>query len=166
MSRWKGKRLQDRERGLTLLEVLLSLVLTGVIAGVVLMFYISHYRLAVQVRTESELEYSLVRAGQVLASAVRSGNRINWSKGILTISYRQVDEKVIEDQYYLADKDLNGIQDLYREHLNVPNPIASGLSAFTCTEIQKGLWKISLKAREGEKEICWERIVKQKVFWE
>ncbi|HHV63646.1 MAG TPA: prepilin-type cleavage/methylation domain-containing protein [Peptococcaceae bacterium] len=156
------KREQVKDFGLTLLEVLLSLVLTGVIAGIVLLFFINHYQLANELKLKSEREYALLRAGQVLASAVQGAERITWNNGVLTVSYRQ-EEQMIEDKYYLADKDWNGILDLYREHLTVPNPVASGLNAFNCFELQKGLWRISLQAGEGKEAVYWERIIKQKI---
>lgn len=148
--------------GLTLLEVLLSLVITGVIAAVVLTFSSAHYRLASQVKAKSELDYALFRAGQVLTAAVSSGEKVKWTGKVLSVTSRQ-EGKIVVDTYYLADKDLDGIPDLYRERLGVPNPIASRLTAFTCTELKRGLWKISLRAGEKGTGVDWERIVRQRV---
>ncbi len=155
-------RKEVKDLGLTLLEVLLSLVITGIIASIVLTFYISQYRLVNQVMTKTELNYSLLRAGQVLTSAVKIGEKVEWTGKVLRISYYQ-GEKAFLDTYYLADKDLDGISDLYREHLAVPNPVASGVTFFNCIELNKGFWEISLRAGEGVDEVYWERKVKQKL---
>lgn len=152
----------EKDRGITLLEVLISLVITGVIVSVVLTFYISQYRLNGEVMVGAEWNYSLVRSGQVLASAIRSGEVVEWTDKGLQITYHS-EGRVIKDIYYLADKDFDGTVDLYREHLAVPNPIASGLKAFSVTEIKKGLWLINLEATDGKNKASWVRKVRQMV---
>lgn len=150
------------DRGLTLLEVLISFVLIASIAGLVLNFYVSQYRFTREVMVQAEWDYALLRAGQVVSSAVRVSEEVNWSGKQLRVTYR-LDGKIYNDVYYLADKDHDGIQDLYREHLSVPNPVVSRLTSFNCIEIRKGLWKITLSSGEGEREVLWERTVHQKV---
>lgn len=158
----QAARKGTKDLGLTLMEVLLSLVITGIMVSVILTLYIKQYRLASQFMLKTELNYALLRAGQVLTSAVKAGEKVEWSGQVLRISYHQGDKRFV-DTFYLADKDSNGIVDLYRVHQAVPNPVASGLTEFSCNEIQKGLWGINLRAGEGEKEISWERKVRQKI---
>jgi len=146
--------------GVTLIEVLISLVIIGVIASVVLSFYLGQYRLNQNIISETELDYSLVRAGQVLAAAIRSAEGIRWDGKNLEITYCYNGEK-ITDIFYLADKDKNGIQDLYREHLTVPNPVASGLTVFKVKELKKGFWQISLEAEDSKKKRKGTRKVRQ-----
>ncbi|NLP43688.1 MAG: prepilin-type N-terminal cleavage/methylation domain-containing protein [Peptococcaceae bacterium] len=146
--------------GMTLLEVLISLVIIGVIVSVIFTFYLSHYRLNQSIISEMELDYSLVRAGQVLAAAVRSAEDIYWDGKNLEVTYCYKGE-LITDSFYLADKDKNGIQDLYREHLAVPNPVASGLTFFEAKEIKRGLWQLSLGAEDSKKDLKWTRKVRQ-----
>jgi hypothetical protein len=150
------------EDGMTLLEVLLSLVMTGIIIGMVLTLYMNHYRLIKELMIESEMDYSLFRGGQVLAATVSAGQEVEWKDEILCVTRIQ-DEKPVVDLFYLADKDNNGVQDLYREHLSVPNPIASGLTDLKCVEIDKGLWEIRLEARLGDIKINWKRSVRQRL---
>ncbi len=158
---YNGSNFLREDTGLSLLEVLVSLLISGIIAGFVLSQAINQYRLANSILAESEMNYALLRAGQVLALAVQEGEKIVWKNDTLIITYG-LNRKQVSDSYYLADKDFDGNYDLYREHLAVPNPVATGLTAFSCKQINQGLWEISLKAGCKEKETGWERIVKQK----
>jgi len=154
--------MNKNDSGITLLEVLISLVIIGVIASAVLTFYLSQYRLNQNIISEMELDYSLARAGQVLATAIRCAEDIRWDGKRLEVTYCYNDEK-ITDIFYLADKDKNGIQDLYREHLAVPNPVASGLTVFDVKEIKRGLWQLCLEAEDGKNNRKWIRKVRQVV---
>jgi hypothetical protein len=158
---FKNRR-EGKDLGLTLLEVLLSLIITGIVMSVVLNFYISHYRLVKHVMSKTELNYSLLRAGQVLTSAVKIGEKVEWTGKVLKITYKQ-GEKEFCDSYYLADKNFDEISDLYREHLAVPNPVVTGVTFFNCIELDQGFWEISLRAGEGVDEVYWKRKVKQKL---
>ena len=79
----------------------------------------------------------------------------------LLITYAQ-DETVLTDSYYLADKDNNGIFDLYCEHLGRINPVASNLIQMECRKKPEGLWEINLVAGEGDITLCWEKVLRQK----
>lgn len=150
------------EIGITLLEVMLSLVITGIIVSIVLTIYISQYRLNLDVAEGSERDYSLLRAGQVIGTAIMTSEKVVWTGKELYVTYHQ-EGKVIKDSYYLADKDHDGINDLYREHLAVPNPVVSGLTVFNCLEVNKGLWLISISAVNHENKSTWERKVRQRI---
>lgn len=152
---------KQKDIGLTLLEVLISLIITSIIVGTALLFFTSHYRLIQGIRIDCDLGYSLLRSGQVLSSVISSANEVTWTGKNLGVSY-EYEGQLITDTYYLADKDYNGILDLYREHMNVPNPIAAGLTGFTCTELSKGVWQVKLRAADKGKEVCWERIIRQR----
>ncbi|NLM22059.1 MAG: prepilin-type N-terminal cleavage/methylation domain-containing protein [Peptococcaceae bacterium] len=149
------------DKGLTLLEILLSLVILGIIAGIVLQFFVSQYRFVDNVAAGSELNYSLLRAGEVLTSTVNVSEKVVWRDNTLIVTYKMTQNKYT-DSYYLADKDFDGKLDLYREHLGVPNPIASGMINFNCREVSPGLWAIKLEACYGEQNAEWERYVRQK----
>jgi len=148
-------------KGLTLLEVLISLLITGVIVSVALNQTIVHYKLANNVQTDTEMNYSVLRAGQVLDLAVKTAETVKWNGSSLSVSYK-LEGKQFSDTWYLADKDFDGQSDLYREHLSVPNPVVTGLTAFNCTEISRGFWKVSLQAGSRKKAIIWERKIRQK----
>jgi len=150
-----------RAEGLTLLEVLLSLVIAGIVVGMVLTLYMQNYRLAEDLMIKTEIDYALLRAGQVLTSAVQAGEKVEWTGDVLKVTDVQ-DDKTVVDLYYLADKDADGIVDLYREHLSVPNPVISGLLEFSCREINEKLWEIRIRAGQRGRESSWERTVRQK----
>ncbi|NLO98396.1 MAG: prepilin-type N-terminal cleavage/methylation domain-containing protein [Peptococcaceae bacterium] len=149
------------DRGLTLLEILLSLLILGVIAGIILHTFIGQYRLVRHVSLRSEINYSLLRAGVVLTSAVNLGQKVVWQNNALIVTYWKGRYKYT-DSYYLADKNFDGKIDLYCEHLGVPNPVVTGLTGFYCQEVGPGLWKISLEADCGMQKARWERIIRQK----
>lgn len=145
---------------MTLLEVLVSLLIAGILAAIVLRMYISQYGSAKNVLLQSDITFSLVRAGEVLTAAVTSADNVEWTGSELLITNNQ-NGVTITDSYYIADKDLNGITDLYREHLNVPSPIASRLTKLNCRNIQDELWEIIIIAEEGQTTLCWERTMRQ-----
>lgn len=144
---------------MTLLEVLLSLVIIGILIPMILSLYNNQYRLLRNISDKADLEYSVLRAGQVLTTAVKEGEEIQWQNNILQITHRQ-DTKIITDLYYIADKDGDLVYDLYRQRLNTPNPVVSGITELNCLEIEEGLWLINVKASKGESEVNWERIVR------
>ncbi|UWG95733.1 type II secretion system GspH family protein [Dehalobacter sp. DCM] len=153
--------LKKNESGLTLLEVLVSLVMAGIIAAVILKLFISQYRTAKDILFRSDMTFSLIRAGQIMAAAVASADSILWTGGKLIITDTEAGMKVT-DSYYIADKDNNGVPDLYREHGNVPTPVASGVTQLDCRMSRNHLWEISITAGVGESAQCWQRKVRQK----
>lgn len=155
----------SNELGLTLLEVLLSLVITGVLVSLVLNLYISQYRQIQVSKGHTETDYALLRAGQVLVTAIKSGNPVQWDprKQRLTVSY-EFQGLLVKDSYYLADKDYDGVLDLYREHLSAVNPVVSGLRRFEVIQSAPGLWTIHLEAGEGQQVVRWSRKVRQMIW--
>ncbi|RJE48367.1 MULTISPECIES: prepilin-type N-terminal cleavage/methylation domain-containing protein [unclassified Dehalobacter] len=149
----------QNDKGFTLLEVLVSLVITGIVAAMVLQLYISQYRMAKELMADADLSFAAVRAGQVVTAAVSTAESVVWTGKVLRISYLE-NGKAVTDSYYLADKDFNGVPDLYREHLGVPNPVASKICEFQCTGVMDGLWQISLTAAQAEKTVYWQRTVR------
>jgi hypothetical protein len=135
--------------------------MAGVIVAGVLSLTINQYRLSVETSARAEMNYSLLRAGQVLAAAVKTAEKVEWQASNLTVTYL-TSEGLEKDQFYLADKDKDGQQDLYREHRNIPNPVATFLTEFNCEELKPGLWEIKLQAQIKEQELLWERRVRQK----
>lgn len=154
--------LKNKNSGMTLLEVLLALVIISILVPMVLSLYSDQFRLLRDISDKADMEFSVLRAGQVLTAAIKEGQKILWQDGILHITHQE-ETRMISDKYYLADKDGDQIYDLYRERLKVPNPIVSGLTELNCIEIEEGLWKIRLQASKRELEVKWERIVRQRL---
>lgn len=154
---------KNKEKGISLLEVLLSLVISGIMAGLILKIYAEQYRLSSEVLVQAELRHSLLKAGQVLTKAVREGDSIEWVNDSVLLVRHRLNGQMTADYFYLADKDHDGIVDLYREHLGVPNPVAGRLSAMRCCQVQDGLWEIGLSAAQGNTVISWEKKVRQRL---
>ncbi|MCM1566945.1 MAG: prepilin-type N-terminal cleavage/methylation domain-containing protein [Dehalobacter sp. 4CP] len=150
---------RQNDKGFTLLEVLVSLVITGIVAAMVFQLYISQYRMAKGLMADADLSFAAVRAGQVLTAAISTAESVVWTGKVLRINYLE-NGKAMTDSYYLADKDFNGVPDLYREHLGVPTPVASRIYEFYCTGVKDGLWQISLVAEQAENAVTWQRTVR------
>jgi len=153
-------RARNGETGLTLLEVLVSLAITAVITVLVLDQATAHFRLTKNVQEDSEACFALLRAGEVLASAVKNSEKVDWNGYALTVVY-VLEQKRFTDLYYVSDKDFDGCKDLYREHLGVPNPVVSGITGLHCAESGENLWQIRIEAAQGQKVKVWDRKVRQ-----
>lgn len=150
------------DHGITILEVLLSLVMIAMIVSLVLRLYLDQYRLTSEVMQKAEVRFSIFRAGQVLTSAVINAEKVEWLNGDTLLIQYGVEDQLIVDYFYLEDKNADGKLDLYRKHLHVSNPIATGLTEMKCIEVKKGLWEIHLRASQGNQEIQWVKKVRQR----
>ena len=151
------------EKGIAILEVLLSLVITAIIVSLVLRLYIDQYRLTSEVIQKAELRFAVFKAGQVLSSAITKAQKVEWINGdTLRVEYAQ-GEQLIADSFYLDDKNFNEELVLYRKHFGVSNPIVNGLTEMDCIQVGKGLWEIHLKASRGSQESEWSKKVRQRI---
>ncbi|KUO58793.1 MAG: hypothetical protein APF84_10290 [Gracilibacter sp. BRH_c7a] len=149
------------DKGITLLEVLLSLIIIGLIVDLVLNLYLDQYRLLSEVKQKAELRFVVFRAGQVLTSAVTKAEKVTWVNGdTLLVEYQG--EYQLTDSYYLDDKDRDGNMDLYRHHLGVSNPVVTGVTEINVLEVRKGLWEIHLQASHGSLKCDWYKKVRQR----
>ncbi len=154
---------EQRDKGITLLEVLLSLIITVIIVNMVLSLYLDQYRLISEVRQKAELRYAVFKAGQVLTSAITKAEELSWINGDTLVTKYLQGEYLITDYYYLDDKDADGNLDLYRKHFGVSNPIATGLTEISVLEERKGLWEIRLIASKGSQRSEWVKKVRQRI---
>ena len=151
--------------GFTLLEVLLAALIAGIFLAVALRLLTEQWKWAERSKQFSELQYSVVTAGRTLVNAVRSARSVRSSApAVLEVLPWPESGSSAWDSYYVADKDFDGIKDLYWEHLNVPNPLTSRITGLTCVEIQPGLWQITLQATWGDQAINWSATVRQITF--
>jgi len=151
------------DQGLTLLEVLLSLIMASVIVAMVLNLYLPQYRLLKETMIKAEVQFSLLRAGQVLTAAISTAHTVNWNANTLEITSVR-EGTATKDYFYLADKDHNGIVDLYREHLGVPNPIVSGLQEIKAVQNEKGLWTVTVIAGSSSEAHILQKKVRQRIW--
>ena len=157
-----------QEHGLTLLEVVASLMIFSIIliTGLRLLHYFQEKK--DDLKKYAELEYSLTVGGQAVTKAIRQSQQVEWlTNDRLRVKPGPVNPGQIisnqeRDLYYIADKDSDGIPDLYCEHFSVANPIASRVSSLKCSEVEEGLWQVKLTGRWGEKTIEWETWVRQR----
>jgi len=148
--------------GFTLWEVLLALVLAGIMLSLALRLMTEQWRISRELKAQLEVQYAVLVAGQEVSKAIRSADTVEWAApAVLRVLPWPDSETPTVDSYYVADKDRDGVSDLYREHLKVPNPMASYITVFNCTEVEPGLWQVSIKARIGTQEATWEGKVRQ-----
>lgn len=153
--------------GFTLWEVLLALALSGLLLSLSLRLINEQWRIGRELKAQLEVQYAVLVAGQEVSKAIQSAYSVEWvSPGTLRVSPWTETGSGTLDLYYLADKDRDGISDLYREHLNVPNPIVSHVTGFSCMEVEPGLWQISLQARLGTEQAVWQNKVRQRTYQE
>jgi len=151
--------------GFTLWEVLLALVLTGIVLSLTLRLISAEWRVSREVKNQLEVQYASLVAGQAVTSAIRSAQTVEWAApAVLRILPWPESGTFTTDLYYVADKDRDGIADLYREHLNVPGPLASYITGFSCTEVEPGLWQVFIQAQIGTQQATWQGKVRQRTY--
>ena len=156
-------RRNNEEKGITLLEILLGLVIAGIMISLILRLYIEQYALTSEVMLKAESRFAVFRGGQVLTSALTKAEKAAWVNGrALKVVYSQGDV-LITDYFYLDDKDADGRIDLYRQHLGVSNPIVTGISVMKVMEYGDGLWEIELEAGKGSQASVWGSKVRQRL---
>lgn len=154
-----------KNRGFTLLEILLALVIIGIMTGMLLHFYIQEYRASLDLEKKAELQFALLRANQVLELAVRTAGAINFSadEGLAVTPVSVHNPGAGCDFFFVADKDGDGKNDLYRKHLGITNPVVTGITSIDCREIKPGLWQLTIEAAEGNVFYISHRIIKQRI---
>jgi len=151
--------------GFTLLEVVLALVIWGIMLSLGLRLITEQWRGAREIKERLEAQYAVMTAGKTVADAVRSAQSIQWvSPGVLKVLPWPDSGTLTTDLYYIADKDYDGVKDLYCEHLNVANPVASRITTWACREVEPGLWEIFLQATVGKEQVGWRGIVRQRTY--
>lgn len=151
-------------QGFTLLETLAALLISGIFLAMSLRLLNEQWRSQVEQKRHLEVEYSVMNSGRCVSDAIRAAKEVQFSRdGVLqVVSWDALHGSLETDKYYIADKDQDGVQDLYREHLGEPNPVASRISGFACREVAARVWKIELTARWGEDKALWSTLIFQR----
>jgi len=158
----------NKERGLTLLEVLLALLITGILLMTSLRIMTDQWRRARVLKNHLEAHYSVMTTGKTVSDAIRMAKTVEWieNPGILRVlpmpSY--VNPSPSLDTYFLDDLDGDGTKDLYWGHLNVSQPLASYVTKWKCTEVEEGLWKIFLEASLEGQIATWQGGIRRRSY--
>lgn len=143
----------------TLMEVLFALIISGIFLSLALRLLTTQWRSAIETKRQMELQYCVMVGGRTVVDAIRSAKRVEMNDGVLKVEAWDAKGVIYKDSYYIADKDYDGIKDLYCEHENVPNPVVSRINNFSCEEAEPGLWYVRLQAVWGKQKATWETAV-------
>ena len=146
----------DQDRGFTLIEVLFALLITGILLGVALRFFYGEWNISQTLKDKMEAHYAVVTAGRWVSDAIREAESVQWTnRGKWTLTVTPSGENY-SDQYYLDDKDYDGVKDLYRYHKGAHNPVVSGIVDWNCTQGVSGLGTITFQGQIGKQRVHWQ----------
>ncbi len=154
----------SKYKGFTLLEVLLALLITCSLLTLSLRLLADQWRAAKEIKDRQEIQYALLTAGETVSTAIRSAQKIQWiSPGVLKIIPWSESIDYPKVSYYIADKDNDGILDLYREHSSAdPYPIVSRITALQCMEVEPGLWQVTFQASMNHQQATWQALIRRR----
>lgn len=152
-----------KDCGFALTEVLVTLVVTGIILAFSLRLFTDQWRVTREVKDRMEAHFTVLNAGRTVIDNIREAQTVEWdNKGVLHIlSWNQ---GATQDSFYIADKDNDGIKDLYFEHMRVPNPVASQMMSWNCTKGEGGMWTVTLQAQVGRQTVNWTGTSRQRTY--
>lgn len=156
------------ERGLTLLEVLLALLISGIFLMMTLRLLTNQWRAARSLKSNLEAHYAVMTSGKTVSDAIRMAQTIEWVKDIGVLKVLPMPDETNPvpalDSYFLEDLDGNGIKDLYWKHLDVSQPVASYLTRWECVEVEPGLWEVFLEANVDGQIVTWKGEVRRRTY--
>ena len=157
----------NSERGLTLLEVLFALLITGIVMVTTLRLLTDQWRGARALKNHLEAYYSVMTAGQIISTEIRSAQTVVWvqdSKKLFILPLTADANPVPTlDSYYSDDLDHDGVKDLYWVHLGTKEPLASYITEWECVEVEPGLWNVFLEASVEGQKVAWQSAVRQRL---
>lgn len=152
---------RGRDSGFSLTEVLIALAVLGIILSFSLRFFSEQWRVTQEVKDRMEAHFAVLNAGRTVMDAIREAQSVEWvaPEALHILPWDRVTNP---DAYYIADKDFDGIKDLYFERDRVPNPVASRIISWNCTKGDSGLWVVTLQAQAGRQIVTWTGKVRQR----
>lgn len=154
--------------GLTLMEVLFALVISGILLMTSMRLMTDQWRGARALKNHLEVHYSVMTAGNTVSDAIRMAKTVEWVKdsGVLRVLPMPDDANPVPtlDSYFMDDLDRDGTKDLYWRHLGVSQPLASYTSKWECTEVEPGLWDVFLEASVDGQSATWRGAIWRRTY--
>lgn len=152
--------------GLTLLEVLFALIITGIFLIMALRFFTDQWRGARSLKNHLEAHYFVMTAGKTVSDVLRTAQTVEWvpDPGVLKVLPLPDDANLVPslDTYFVGDLDHDQTRDLYWRHLGASQPVASYVTGWECREVEPGLWEIFLQASVEEQTVIWQSMIRQR----
>ena len=156
------------ERGLTLMEVLLALLISGIFLMMTMRFLTAQWRGARTLKSHLEAHYSVMSAGRTISDVIRTANAVEWveDKAVLRVLPMPDEVNLVPtlDSYFIDDLDWDGIKDLYWKHMEVSQPLASYITSWECVEVEPGLWYVLLGASVDGQIVTWHGVVRRRTY--
>jgi prepilin-type N-terminal cleavage/methylation domain-containing protein len=149
-------RIHDQaERGFTIIELLIAAVLTVIVAGAAMQFYISQHHTWMIETEVAEVQYNVRASLDEIAGALRMGgyqlrNHPAYTVGSdsLIIYYRDDATAEVDTMTYFVATDNSAHYNLYKQPKGGdPEVLAENVEAFSLTKLGPNLIDISLTAR-------------------
>ncbi len=143
------------ERGFTIIELLIAAVLTVIVAGAAMEFYISQHKTWMIEGEVAEIQYNVRTSLDEIADALRMGgyqlrNHPAYAIGAdsLTIYYRDDAAAEVDTMIYFIATDNSAQYNLYKQPKGEnAEVLAENVEAFSLTKLGPNLIDISLTAR-------------------
>ena len=133
------------ESGFTLVEVLSALVIMCLVVSVALQLLAWQAIVTSRAQANIETDQGLRIASMVIEKEIRLAKSTSLASEGNLLVVRTNNQRV---KLYVADKDYNGILDLYQETDGVPTPVASCVEKVDYVEAGPGRWDVSMIARQ------------------
>lgn len=157
---------RDAECGLTLMEVIFALLITGIFLIMAMRFFTDQWRGARSLKNHLEAHYFVMTAGKTVSDVIRMAQTVEWvpDPGVLKVLPLPDDANLVPslDFYFVNDLDHDGTRDLYWRHLGASQPVASYVTGWECKEVEPGLWEIFLKASVEGQTVIWRSMIRQR----
>ena len=163
------RRLGHSEQGLTLMEVLFALLISGIFLMIAMHLLTDRWRGSRALKNHLEAHYAVMTAGKTVSDAIRMAKTADWTTDSKVLKVLPLPDyanpQPTLDSYFIDDLDCDGKKDLYWKHSGVPQPVASYITGWKCVEVEPGLWEIFLQANVDGQIVTWQSAIRQRVYF-
>ena len=146
-------------KGFTLIEVLAALVIMGLVISTAAQTLTLQTKIAARGSSQIETQQAARAAATLLDREIRQAKTVVLAgPGVLKVT-RSNNQAVY---FYVADKDYNGVKDLYQETDGIPNPVSSYVEQVDFADMGSGRWGVTITARQNGVENQWKLEIKQR----